>query len=39
MPEEGGVPTPILPAHIEGTIAALAKLHADHRLQTGILRR
>ena len=31
--------TPILPAHIEDTIAAIAKLHADHRLQTGSLQR
>jgi uncharacterized membrane protein len=32
MPE-----TPILPAHIEDTIAAIAKLHADHRLATETL--
>ena len=31
--------TPILPAHIEDTIAAIAKLHADHRLETGTLQR
>ncbi len=29
--------TPILPAHIEDTIAAIAKLHADHRLQAGTM--
>lgn len=31
--------TPILPAHIEDTIAAIAKLHADHRLEAGRLQR
>ena len=31
--------TPILPAHIEDTIAAIAKLHADHRQETGTLQR
>ncbi|MGI4796358.1 MAG: DUF1003 domain-containing protein [Janthinobacterium lividum] len=31
--------TPILPAHIEETISAIAKLHADHRMQTGTLQR
>jgi len=31
--------TPILPAHIEDTIAAIAKLHADHRAETGTLQR
>ncbi len=36
--DESGM-TPILPAHIEDTIAAIAKLHADHRLQTGTLQR
>ena len=37
--ESSGGATPILPAHIEDTIAAIAKLHADHRLQTGSLQR
>lgn len=37
--KEGGAATPILPAHIEDTIASIAKLHADHRLQTGSLQR
>jgi hypothetical protein len=27
--------TPILPAHIEETIRAIAKLHADHREEAG----
>ncbi len=31
--------TPILPAHIEDTIAAIAKLHADHRNKTSALQR
>jgi uncharacterized membrane protein len=31
--------TPILPAHIEDTIQAIAKLHADHRLEAGPLQR
>ena len=31
--------TPILPAHIEDTIAAIAKLHAAHRQETGTLQR
>jgi uncharacterized membrane protein len=31
--------TPILPAHIEDTIQAIAKLHADHRLEAGALQR
>jgi len=31
--------TPILPAHIEDTIQAIAKLHADHRQEAGILQR
>jgi uncharacterized membrane protein len=30
---------PILPAHIEDTIAAIAKLHADHRDEAGALQR
>lgn len=34
-----GITTPILPAHIEATIAGIAKLHADHRLQMGNLQR
>lgn len=29
--------TPILPAHIEETITAIAKLHADHRKESGRL--
>ena len=33
--DEASAATPILPAHIEDTIAAIAKLHADHRLQAG----
>ena len=39
MSGNGSVSTPILPAHIEDTIAAIAKLHADHRQQTGSLQR
>lgn len=31
--------TPILPAHIEETIQAIAKLHADHRDEAGLLQR
>jgi uncharacterized membrane protein len=31
--------TPILPAHIEDTVQAIAKLHADHRQQAGPLQR
>ncbi len=31
--------TPILPAHIEDTIKAIAKLHEDHRLEAGPLQR
>ncbi len=31
--------TPILPAHIEDTIQAIAKLHADHRQEAGALQR
>ena len=31
--------TPILPAHIEETIQAIAKLHADHRSEAGALQR
>jgi uncharacterized membrane protein len=31
--------TPILPAHIEDTIQAIAKLHSDHRLEAGALQR
>lgn len=31
--------TPILPAHIEQTVAAIAKLHDDHHQQTGRLQR
>ena len=34
-----GESTPILPAHIEDTVAAIAKVHADHHLQTGKLQR
>lgn len=30
---------PILPAHIEDTIAAIAKLHSDHRLEAGPMQR
>lgn len=33
------VETPILPAHIEDTIQAIAKLHADHRQEAGTLQR
>ena len=36
---EAATSTPILPAHIEDTIAAIAKLHADHRQETGTLQR
>ena len=32
-------PTPILPAHIEDTLQAIAKLHADHRQGAGKLQR
>ena len=31
--------TPILPAHIEDTIQAIAKLHADHHQESGTLQR
>lgn len=31
--------TPILPAHIEETIQAIAKLHTDHRQEAGTLQR
>ena len=31
--------TPILPAHIDDTIQAIAKLHADHRQEAGTLQR
>jgi uncharacterized membrane protein len=31
--------TPILPAHIEDTIRAIAKLHVDHHLEAGGLQR
>ncbi len=31
--------TPILPAHIEDTLQAIAKLHAEHRLSAGRLQR
>jgi hypothetical protein len=31
--------TPILPAHIEDTVQAIARLHADHHLETGTLQR
>ena len=31
--------TPILPAHIEDTLQAIAKLHADHRQSAGRLQR
>ncbi len=31
--------TPILPAHIEETLQAIAKLHADHRQEAGTLQR
>ena len=33
------IETPILPAHIEDTIHAIAKLHADHRQEAGTLQR
>src|ERR1700710_1309603 len=33
------VETPILPAHIEDTIHAIAKLHSDHQQQAGALQR
>ena len=33
------VETPILPAHIEETIQAIAKLHSDHRMEAGALQR
>ncbi len=29
--------TPILPAHIEDTVQAIAKLHADHHSSAGTL--
>ncbi len=35
MPAE----TPILPAHIEDTVQAIARLHADHRQEAGTLQR
>lgn len=31
--------TPILPAHIEDTVQAIAKLHADHQQEAGALQR
>lgn len=31
--------TPILPAHIEETLQAIAKLHSDHRQEAGALQR
>ncbi len=31
--------TPILPAHIEDTIQAIARLHADHRQESGAIQR
>ncbi len=31
--------TPILPAHIEDTIKAIAKLHSDHRQEAGAMQR
>ena len=31
--------TPILPAHIEDTIQAIARLHAEHRQEAGTLQR
>ena len=31
--------TPILPAHIEDTVQAIARLHADHRREAGVLQR
>jgi uncharacterized membrane protein len=31
--------TPILPAHIEATVAAIAKMHADHRQDAGFMQR
>ncbi len=37
--ESPSVSTPILPAHIEETIAAIAKLHEDHHQQTGRMQR
>ncbi len=33
------IETPILPAHIEETVQAIARLHADHREQAGKLQR
>ncbi len=33
------VETPILPAHIEDTVQAIARLHADHRHEAGRLQR
>ncbi len=31
--------TPILPAHIEDTVQAIARLHADHQQEAGALQR
>ena len=36
---EAETATPILPAHIEDTLQAIAKLHADHRQSAGRLQR
>ena len=38
-PGGDGPMTPILPAHIEDTVAAIAKVHADHHLQSGRVQR
>lgn len=39
MTDEAAMPTetPVLPAHVEDTIQAIAKLHADHRQEAGVL--
>jgi uncharacterized membrane protein len=37
--DEMAAETPILPAHIEETIRAIAKLHADHHQEAGTLQR
>lgn len=39
MSDDINADTPILPAHIEGTVEAIAKLHADHHRQAGKLQR
>ncbi len=35
----GPTATPILPAHIEDTVAAIAKVHADHHAESGGVQR